>query len=274
MEHLKKLLGLAREHYEKVILGLALLALALSGFLLANEKQKEEEALKEYVVNVGKTTPFAYKPADLSNHLATLRLAPNPVSVNFSPPHNLFNPVKWLRRPDGSLIKVLLGNEIGAEALVVTKITPLHLVINLDKAPGSSGSGYFVSVAREAATNLALRKKIQSYVSLASPKDRTGAYLLKEAKGTPESPEVVLEVLDNNEKVTLTTNAPTFQRVEGYEVDLSYPPEKTTFVKKRLNDMVALAGETNSVIAITADEVVLLNQSNNKRTPLKYNAAP
>ena len=274
MEHLKKLLGLAREHYEKVILGLALLALALAGFLLANEKQKEEVALKEYVVNVGNKTLAPYRPVELSNHQATLHLATNPVSVSFSPPHNLFNPVKWLRRPDGTLLKVEKGNEIGAEALMVTKITPLYLVINLDKSPGSSGSGYFVSVARETATNLALRKKIQSYVSLASPKDRTGAYVLKETKGTPENPEVVLEVLDNNEKITLTTNVPVFQRVEGYETDLSYPPEKTSFIKKRLNDVVAVAGETNSIIAITADEVVILNQSNNKRTSLKHNAAP
>ena len=273
MEHLKNIPGLLRDHYEKVILGLALLALGLAGVLLANEKAKEEEALEKFRTDVIGRRPLAYRPTDLSGHLLLLEKGTNPVSVTFSPPHNLFNPVKWLRRPDGTLLKVEKGSEIGLDAMLVSKITPLYLQINLDKASGGAGSGYFVSVAQEASTNLSLRKKIQSYVSAGSPKDRTGAYAFKEAKGTAENPEIILELLDTNERVTLTKDAAVFQRVDGYKVDFSYPPEQKVFPEKRLNEIIILAGETNSIIAIAADEVILLNQSNNKRTALKYKAA-
>jgi hypothetical protein len=274
MEYLRNIPALLRDHYEKVILGLALLALGLAGLLLANEKAKEEEALKAFATKLIARKPIRYIPTDMKPYLVSLEKGTNPVSVNFTPPHKLFNPVNWYRQPDGNLLKAVKGNEVGVDAMVVTKITPLHFQLNWEKMPGETDTSFYIGVVREASTNLSYRKKSLAYVSAGSPKERTGSYAFKEIKGMPDKPEVTLELLDTNERVTLTKEAPVFQRVDGYKVDLSYPPEKKTFPEKRLNDFIILAGETNSIIAIAADEVILLNQSNNKRTPLKYNAAP
>jgi hypothetical protein len=65
----------------------------------------------------------------------------------------------------------------------------------------------------------------------------------------------------------------TFQRVDGYKADFSYPPENKAFTEKRLNETVTLGGEDYILIAISQSEVVLSARSNNKRTTLRYNAA-
>jgi hypothetical protein len=271
MEFLKKLPELLQQHYEKVLLGLALAALVLSGFLLNQKRAQQDEELKQYIIETRGRKGSLYTNIDWGPYFAALRQATNEVQVDFTRPrlHNLFGPVKWQRRPDGNLLKIELGNEIGAEALRVTKIGPLFLNIAIDKASGAAG--FFMSVTREAATNALLRKKFQSYVTPGN-KDRLNTFQLKEMKGTPEEPELVLELLDNGEKISLTKDRP-FQRIDGYKADLSYPPENKAFAERRVNDTITLGGEDYIVIAISQNEVVLSARSNNKRTPLRYNAA-
>lgn len=271
MDQLKKLASLLQEHYEKVVLGFALVALALAGLLLANEKQKEAGELEKYRKDISKRKPLTYAPVDWTEHRSNLKAGFTPVNVEFAPPHNVVNPVKWLRRvSDNVLIKVEKGSEIGIEALKTVKITPLYLTINLDKASGASG--YFISVSREAATNVLLRKKIQSYVT-PNTKDRTGCFTFKEAKGEGDDAEVTLELLDSADKVAITRDKP-YQKIEGYKADFFYPPEQKPFAEKRVGDFIILAGETNSVIDIKSSEVIFSNPSNGKRTTLKLTPAP
>jgi hypothetical protein len=274
MAFLTKLLALAQQHYEKVVLGLALAALAVSGFLLAQQKEKEEEELKNYIVDVSRRKPYPYTNMVWATYMAALTEGTKPVIMDFTKPrlHNLFGPVKWQRSsgPEGKLLKIELGNEVGPEALKVTSITPLYLNIALNKAGG--GSGYFINVTREASTNLLWRRKIESYVTPGS-KDRIGTFLLREVKGTPEEPELVLELLDSGEKVSLLKNTPV-RKVEGYKADLVYPPENNrTFKEKRVGDTITVAGEDYNLVAITENEVVLSSRSNYKQTTLRHNAA-
>jgi hypothetical protein len=272
MEFLKKLPELLRQHYEKVLLGLALAALAVSGFLLAGQKQKEEEALKNYIVGATSRKAFPYTNVNWAPYFEALKDATNAFHADFSKPriHGVFGPVKWQKRPDGKLIKIEIGNEVGADALKVTKITPLYLTISLDKASGAAG--YFMNVTREASTNALLRRKLQSYVTPGG-KDRLGTFLLKEVKGTAEEPELALELGDTGDKVSVFKDRP-YQRVDGYKADLSYPPENRSFLERRVNDTLILGGEDYIVVAISQNEVVLSARSNNKRTTLRYNAAP
>ncbi|MCX6904184.1 MAG: hypothetical protein NTW03_12055 [Verrucomicrobia bacterium] len=275
MEFLRKLPLLLRQHYEKLILALALAALALSGFLLAGQKEKEEKGLEEYLQNFKGAKVWAYTNVAWAPYLEALKQATNPVQVNFKKPrlHNLFGPIKWQKRPDGTLLKIELGNEVGPEALKVTKIVPLNLIINLDKVTGASN--FFISVTREAHTHALLRKKLPpAYISITpgSNKDRWGTFALKEIKGALEAPELVLELADTGDKVSLFKDRP-YQRVDGYKADFSYPPENKAFVEKRLNDTLTLGGEDYIIIAISPSEVVLSARSNNKRTTLRYNAA-
>jgi hypothetical protein len=81
--------------------------------------------------------------------------------LDFATTHKLFNPVVWKRKPapDNTPIKAQKGN-VGIEAIVVTKSTPLHLVITLDAVTATdSGVRYTVGVEREAAATAAQRRK-------------------------------------------------------------------------------------------------------------------
>jgi hypothetical protein len=271
MEFLKKLPQLLQQHYEKVLLGAALAALVLAGLLLAQQKQKEEEELDRYIKTTTGRKAWLYTNVDWTPYTQALQDATNLVRIDFTKPrlHNLFGPVKWQRRPDGSLLKIELGNEVGAEALKITKVAPLYLMINVDKASGAAG--FFMSVTREAATNALLRKKFQSYVT-PNGKDRLNTFVLKEIKGTAEDPELVLELTDSGEKISVGKDRP-FQRVDGYMADLTYPPENRTYTGKRVNDAVTLGGQDYILVAISQNEVVLSARSNNKRTTLRHNAA-
>lgn len=267
-----KLTELLQQHYEKAVLGLAIAALVVSGLMLASQKQSEEEALNSYIVNVSQRKAFQYTNIQWSAYYEALAKATNPVVLDFTKPrlHNLMGPVKWQRRPDGTLLKVETGTEVGPEALRITRIAPLMLTVALDKVSGTNG--FFISVTREGATNVALRRKLQSYVTPGG-KDRMGTFMLKEVKGTATEPELVLELADTGDRATLNKDTP-FTREDGYKVDLSYPPENRTFSEKRQNESITIAGEDYNIIAIAKNEIVLSARSNNKRTTLRYNAAP
>jgi len=267
-----KLTELLQQHYEKAVLGLAIAALVVSGLMLASQKQSEEEALNSYIVDVSRRKAFPYTNIQWSAYYDALAKATNPVALDFTKPrlHNLLGPVKWQRRPDGTLLKVETGTEVGPEALKITRIAPLLLTIALDKTSGTNG--FFISVTREAATNAILRRKLQSYVTVGG-KDRMGTFVLREFKGTATEPELVIELADTGERATLNKDTP-FTRVDGYKVDLSYPPENQTFAERRQDDTIRIAGEEYNIIAISKNEVVLSARSNNKRTSLRYSAAP
>jgi hypothetical protein len=273
MDSLKKLPALVQQHYEKVLLGLALAALVMSGLLLAQQKEKEAEELKNYMVNAVARAPSRYTNINWASYQEALALGTNPVRVDFTKPrlHNLFGPVKWQRQPDGKLLKIEVGNEVGPEALKITKIAPLYLTISLDRVAGSNS--FFLGVAREASTNAVLRRKNPFYVTLGG-KDRLATFTLRDVKGTPEDPELLLELADSGERASVLKTAP-FQKVEGYTATLVYPPEgNRAFTDKRLNDLITLGGEDYIVVAISQNEVVLSSRSNLKRTILRHNAPP
>ncbi len=273
MEFLRRLPVLLREHYEKVLLGLALAGLIVSGLLLAAQKAQESEELEKYRTEQIRRGTFRYTNINWAPYLEALAQGTNPIRVDFTKPrlHNLFGPVKWQRQPDGKLLKIEVGNEVGPEALKVTKVTPLYLIISLDRVAGSNS--FFLGVAREASTNVVLRRKNPFYVTVGS-KDRLGTFTLREVKGTPDDPELVLELADTGERATVSKSAP-FQKVEGYTASLVYPPEgNRSFPDRRLNDMISLAGEDYILVAISPNEVVLSSRSNQKRTILRFNAKP
>ena len=273
MDFLKKLPALLQQHYEKVLLGLALAALIVSGLLLAAKKETEAEELKKYLDTVGTRAPSRYTNVNWAAYQDALAQGTNAVRVNFTVPrlHNLFGPVKWQRQPDGKLLKIEVGNEVGPEALKVTKVSPLHLTISIDRV--ASSNSFFLGVAQEASTNVFLRRKNPFYVTLGA-KDRLGLFTLREVKGSPENPELVLELAEGGERVSVLKSAP-FQKVEGYTASLVYPPEgNRAYADRRVNDALTLGGEDYIIVAISRSEVVLSSRSNLKRTILRYNAAP
>src|SRR3954470_13356754 len=130
MEFLKK-------HYEKLILSIVLLGLAAVAATLPMQvnKEKESEENRKNSLIGAKVTPFP--PIDLSTNQAVLEKVKKPIKFDIAGKHNLFNPVPWVEKPNGELVKIQ-GN-VGIDALHVTAIHPLHMVVSFDEVVPTTG---------------------------------------------------------------------------------------------------------------------------------------
>jgi hypothetical protein len=253
MEFLKK-------HYEKILLSVVILCLALTAAWFPVKIRQEKERAQSYIVTL--TTPRELKPIDLSTNQAALQRLQNPPTVELSGAHNLFNSVTWKIKSDGSFLKIV---KEGVDALVVTKIHPLYFELTFERP---TGTGYYIGVKRLSA------KRPSVYAKLNEKKTPTDLFSIKEVKGAPEDPdELVLELADNQQLVSISKGKP-FQRVEGFEVDFQYDPDNLKFLKKRVNDFINFGGESYKIIAITENDVRVQAISTEKRTTIPLKSAP
>jgi hypothetical protein len=268
MDKLKKIALICKQHYEKILLSVVLLVLAVAVYFLWEAKQEEEKRNSEVVMEFVRSKVGGIPPVDLSGFDGLLKTAASPAELNFGLPHNLFNPVKWQRQPNGELLKIQTGKEVGPSRMVATKISPLKLIIALDRI--ASPGAYYFNVTREAAERPGDRKKRSYFAKL---NDKTPAFILKEIKGSEEDPSgFVLELVENGEKVTLAKDKP-FERVDGYEADLTYTIESKNFKDVRVGSPVTFGGETYNIIAINQNEVVLSARSNDKKYTVRLAAS-
>jgi hypothetical protein len=272
MEFLKK-------HYEKILLGVVLLGLAAVVVFLflwiSSEKQKLEEKSSSLINRPA-------KPIDpLKNYDDVLQGASTPPLLDFSATNRLFNPVKWQKAPDGRLIKINRNEQIGPKALTVTNITPLYMTVSLETVQtNETGARYAIIIEHEAATTPALRRK-RHFVSFPAVgnNNKTDVFVLIDAKGQPDDPELTLALTDTGDKPRVSKSKP-FKRVDvymgvpAYMADLKYDPEKMVFKKYRVGMPIAFGGEEYNIVAISDNEVVISAKSNNKKTTITYVGAP
>jgi len=259
-------MGFLKQHYEKILLGVVLLGLALAaGFLpilISSQKQKIEETRQTLI-------PKAPKPLtnlDLTVPTNALkRMAAAPI-IDFSTKNKLFNPIPWQKRADGTLVK---STKVGPTAASVTNVMPLYLKITLDAVNISdTGPHYVIGIEKEAARSPAQRPKKQAYCSLNSKNE---TFVLVAVKGKPEDPsELVLQLNDTGEQAVISKEKP-FQRVDGYMADVRYDPESRKFPHCRVGSALAFGGEEYNVVAIAPNEVVISAKSNQKKWTIKNN---
>jgi hypothetical protein len=263
-----------KKHYEKILLGVVLLGLAVAVALLPVKISREAEELKALTQSLITTKPKPLPARDAARFDAGYQRLEKPVPYNFSQQHNLFNPVPWQKTADGKLIKVALGNEVGPEALGVLKMNPLFTTVGFESV-GASGSNYLVSVTRDADFNPRKRGKKSFYVEVGSK----GEFLtLTEVKGAADKPELEMVLNDTGEKISVTADH-AFQRVDGYGADLKYDPEKRVWQGRRVGDKLMFAGDEFTVVAIQQNpvatnrfEVVVSAKSTGKKTTKEFNA--
>ena len=132
----------------------------------------------------------------------------------------------WQKAADGHLIK-FDDTHIGPKAVVVTKLSPLYLIIALDSVSVSdTGPRYVISVQKEAAIQPSQRVKKGHYCKL---NDKTDSFILRKVDGPPDNPtKLTLELNDTGETAVVTKDQP-FKRVDGYMADLKYGPENKTW---------------------------------------------
>jgi hypothetical protein len=260
-----------KKHYEKVLLGVVLLGLAVAAaflpFKIASEKQKLEDMRNQYMPKKVKQLTNL----DLTLPDTALKRVAVPAMVDLSAPNKVFNPMLWQKTADGRLIKVDSSN-IGPYAVAITKMVPLYLKLTLnDVTTTDTGARCKIGIENEAAPNLKDRKK-EKYCRLG---DKNETFALREINAPPDNPTnaaVVLELNDTGKRATVTKDQP-FRRVDGYMVDLKYAPENKTWSARRVGASLSFNGEEYNIVAITENEVVLSAKSNQKKWTINYKAS-
>jgi len=252
-----------KKHYEKILLGVVLLGLAVAvGYLpikITSEKQKLTD------LSNARRSP---KVAPLTNidvtlpEMALKRMAA-PALIDFSAPNKLFNPMPWQQTKDVPP-KLIPGTKLGPVAAVVTNITPLYLRLTLDSITVSdAGPKYVIGVEKQAALNQRDRPKKQNYCRVG---DKNDTFKLLEVKGPLDNPtNVIVELNDTGEKAAVAKD-PAFKRVDGFTADLKYPPENKAWMGRRIGDSLPFNAESYKIVAITETEVILLAPNRKKWT--------
>jgi len=260
-----------KKHWEKVLLGVVLVGLAVAVAFLPLKIASERAMLEETRKTVLNPQIEPLPEIDLSAAEAALARAKAPVKLDFTTGHRIFNPVLWQKMADGRPLKVQSGKEIGPSAVVVVKTEPLYLIVSFDNViTNETGARYAIGVERQAASRTTDRRKRQTY---ASEGTKTDHFTLNKVKGPPENPEaLILDVTGTEEPVSLVRAKP-FKRVDGYLADLRYPPENRTWLKKRVGDRLTFGGDDYNIVAINENEVVFSAPSG-KKTTVRMTAAP
>jgi len=260
-----------KKHYEKILLSVVLLglvgALVFLPFLIISD-QDTQRRMKEGIISV-KVAPL---PAlDLTRETNVSARLQSPYKLDFSTTNKLFNPVPWQRKADGTLIK---GSQAGPTAAVVTKITPLCLILTLDSIETNEfGARYVISMERQAAVLPAQRGKRQHYASVG---EKNETFTIAVVNGSPDNPaqlELILQLTDTGERATLSKDKP-FRRTDGYSADLKYDLEGKKWQGQRSGADLKFAGDDNIIVAINQDSVILKARSNDKKTTLTYSPSP
>ena len=258
-----------KKHYEKVLLG-AMLAgligvLVFMLFYISNDKAAMDEKSKNLTNPIVKDLTNV-DTTILDGSMARVRA---PYSLDLETTNKLFNPLEWQKAMDGTLI--LAAKKTGSHVAVVTNIEPLYTVISLESViTNEVVTNYVIQVEHQAAPTVAKRRPTRHYISKGEKPSSSDPFALAEVKGSPENPSgLVLKLADTGELVTVAKDSP-YRHVDGYSADFRYDPEKKVFHGKRAGDRVAFGGADYVVVDVNQDELILSDQSNQKKTSLPF----
>lgn len=258
-----------KKHYEKVLLGVMLAGLigvlVFMLFYIAADKQDMEN--KGGVL----THPVVHALTNLDTTLldGTLARSQAPYQLDLETTNKLLNPMEWQKSLEGRLI--LAEKRTGLQVAVVTNIAPLYTIVALDSVTTNElGVRYAVSVERQAASTAAARHATRHYVSKDDKPNPKDPFTLQSVNGAPENPDgLVLKLNDTGEMVTVAVGKP-FRRVDGYLADFRYDPERKVFHGRRVGDKIAFGGVDYTIVEISKNELMLQDQSNQKKTSLPF----
>src|SRR5688572_17731161 len=161
MDSVKKYGEILKQHYEKVILIVALVGLGVAVFYLYGETQKEKDKISEFFQDVGRRAVKPVPPVNLTNYTAVIHKAQNPPPLDLGLPHNVLNPVKWKQTANGDLFKEIIGTESGIDLLEVTRHDALDFSIHFERV---AGSGYWINITNEVAA--AFGRRVAQFATL------------------------------------------------------------------------------------------------------------
>ena len=255
-----------KKHYEKILLGIVLAGLIGVLVFMLFYIQADKQAMEDSANGLINPTAQALPDLDLTTNAAAMARLQAPLVLDFETGNKVFNPFEWDKNLDNQLVKK--ATSLGARVAVVTNIMPLYLVLTLDSvATNEMGARYVIGVEKQAAASPSKRHKQQRYVSAG---DKNDTFVLQAVKGPPENPDALLiKILDTGEIATVTHDKP-FRRVDAYMADFRYDPEKKAFHNCRVGTKVSFGGTDYLVAEVNQNELVLSDQSNEKKTSLPF----
>ena len=257
-----------KKNYEKVILGIVVLAtlvlLCSLPFMVSSEKEK----LTAQVTTVIHPSAKPLDPLSLTNEDMFIARAQNSIGLNLENPHKIFNPVRWQLK-NGVPYRNPAGQEI--EKLQVTKISPLFEIYSLESVSTSEGlpTHYGIGITHQAAERVSSRNMKTTYVAMNQTTNNFTVVAAAGPEGDPTS--VTLELADTGKRVEISKGKP-YERPEGYTADLVYTPDNKPFPNRRKTDTssICFANECYKIVDISEREVVLLQLSNQKTWTKEY----
>lgn len=249
-----------KNHYEKVVLSVVLLGLAVVVAFLPSKMPGGEEPAAG-----GRGAKM--KPVDLATNEVPIKRLEQLQTVVWYGEHNLFNPVQWRRYKGGSLQKIVNANDVGPGALRIQRIAPLYFRITFEQmAPPK----FQFTVVQQAHKNVNSRGPVPVYAVVG---EKTDTFKVLGFRGPAENPtEIALEL--NDQKNVVISKGKPYEAVAGYTADLSYPLEsRPPWMDRRVGDKLIFDSDTNNIVDISSNQVVI-SASSGKRTKISYKAAP
>jgi hypothetical protein len=268
-----------RKHYEKIVLCLVLLGLAAAAVwahkaignipepppVASDTPSPAPRRTRGGGAAAAQAAAATIPPIDLSTDMISLAQITNPPEINLSGEHNLFDPVTWKRKSDGTLMKII---KIGPNALVVTNITKLYTIISYDH-PSGSGSDVYVMAVQQHSDPARPARKVQEFAKK-DQKTKSGLYEIKDVKGDADDPsELDLELTGSQQRVTVTKDKP-YEWVDSCTADLRYEPDSRTYLKMHAGDPLTLDGEPYKIVEITTNAVRIQFNRTTKVTEIKW----
>lgn len=271
-----------KNHYEKIILGLMLLLMAVGAVVLVMEVSSVQAQLEEYRKIIVAGNDSKRPPAEnLNKYKGILDKARNPPQTDFVTVHRVFNPDAWYTDTNGNLIQ---GTNVGVNRLAVLSITPQHLKLWFDSIGGTPGREsvkinaireWLRTVQEQGKKPLTLSLTSTNTVNMLDPASKLQIFP-REISGTPEAPEVKFELVEPGKdplKLTMS-KAQGYTNVVEFVAHIVYTVE-TNFVWRtaRKGTQLIFAGDTNIVVEVTATNVILRAISNEKQTTIPLGPA-
>lgn len=259
-----------KKHYEKVLLGVMLAGLIGVLVFMLFYINAETAAMDEKRQELGNPRVVELTNLDLTIQNGAMLRSKAPYSLDFETVNKLFNPLKWQKAPDGTLI--LAVKKTGAQVAVVTSITPLNTIVSLESVlTNEIATNYVIQIEHQAATTLAKRRPTRHYVSVGEKQSPSDPFVLQQVIGPADSPAgLVLKLADTDEPVTIAPGKP-YIHTDGYAADFTYPLEPNKpFKGKRAGDKVSFGGADYTVVEVNSNGLILQDQSNQKKTSLPF----
>ncbi len=254
-----------KKHYEKIVLSVVLLAVAVAAFLLLVDVNHVKETLESQLTQRTTKKGVSLAPIDLSTNEMALKRVAETFRMQLDGEHNTFNPGTWDKTQDG------LRRRSGKGGLGSLEFRPkaLNLIITYTGvASVADNPRYQFSVIREFEKLPAKRRPVISSLSVGSKNE---VLVLREVKGPKEEPtELVCELVETGERFTLSKEHE-FRKASSYAADLHH--ETKDFPGRRVDDSFTISGASYKIVAIGKDELVV-SAPNQVRTTIPAVPAP